>query len=163
MMADPQSTLDTFYQGWHHYQNLLTTALAPLSSDQLAWRPAPQLRSLGDAVTHMIGARSRWFHGLIGEGDEAFAALGTWDRPGMPARDASELVAALRLSWRVMQEAMGRWTPEEWAQSYENDPGDEPATFTRQWVVWHLIEHDLHHGGEVSLMLGIQGLAAPDL
>ncbi|HXT35645.1 MAG TPA: DinB family protein [Chloroflexota bacterium] len=162
-MADTQSTLDTFYRGWHHYQTLLTTALAPLSPDQLAWRPTPRLRSLGDAVRHMIGARARWFHGLIGEGDAEFAALGIWDRPGMPARDASELVAALQLSWRVMEEAIGRWTPAEWAQSYENDPGDEPATFTRQWVVWHLIEHDLHHGGEVSLMLGVQGLSAPDL
>jgi hypothetical protein len=30
-------------------------------------------------------------------------------------------------------------------------------------VVWHLIEHDLHHGGEVSLILGMHGLGAPDL
>ena len=51
----------------------------------------------------------------------------------------------------------------DWAHTYQNDPGDDPAVFTRQWVVWHLIEHDLHHGGEVSLMLGMQGLAAPDI
>jgi len=55
------------------------------------------------------------------------------------------------------------WTPVDWAHTYQNDPGDDPAVFTRQWVVWHLIEHDLHHGGEVSLMLGMQGLAAPDI
>jgi hypothetical protein len=21
---------------------------------------------------------------------------------------------------------------------------------SRQWVIWHVIEHDLHHGGELS-------------
>ena len=26
---------------------------------------------------------------------------------------------------------------------------------TRQWVIWHLIEHDVHHGGEISLTLGM--------
>jgi uncharacterized damage-inducible protein DinB len=36
-------------------------------------------------------------------------------------------------------------------------------TFTRQWVVWHLVEHDLHHGGEVSLILGSHGLTGLDL
>jgi uncharacterized damage-inducible protein DinB len=33
----------------------------------------------------------------------------------------------------------------------------------RGWIVWHVIEHDLHHGGEVSFTLGMHGLAAPDI
>ena len=157
------STLATFYEGWQQYQLLLTRALVPLSSAQLSLRAAPHLRSLGGLVTHMIGARARWFHEMLREGDKEFAALGTWDRPGMPERNAGELVGGLETTWRVMQEAIARWTPEQWVQVYENDPGDEPATLTRQWVVWHLIEHDLHHGGEVSLTLGMHGLNAPDL
>ena len=36
-------------------------------------------------------------------------------------------------------------------------------TFTRAWVVWHLIEHDLHHGGEISQILGTNGIRAPEL
>ncbi len=62
-----------------------------------------------------------------------------------------------------MQEALASWTPEDMQYSYKGEPGDEPETFTRQWVVWHLIEHDLHHGGEISLVLGIHGLQAPAL
>ena len=42
------------------------------------------------------------------------------------------------------------------------DPG-EPEMFTRQWVIWHLIEHDLHHGGEAFYTLGMNGLPTPDL
>src|SRR5262249_46361746 len=132
------STLATIYEGWHHYQALLTAALTPLSPAQLSLRPAPHLRSLHGLVPHMIGAGARWFHGLLGEGDQAFAALGTWDRPGMPERSASELVSGLETTWRVMHEAIARWTPAEWAEVYQNDPGDAPATLTRRWVVWHL-------------------------
>jgi uncharacterized damage-inducible protein DinB len=36
-------------------------------------------------------------------------------------------------------------------------------TFTRQWVIWHLMEHELHHGGEISLILGTHGLPALNL
>jgi len=25
---------------------------------------------------------------------------------------------------------------------------------TRQWIIWHVLEHEIHHGGELSLALG---------
>ncbi len=34
---------------------------------------------------------------------------------------------------------------------------------SRSWIIYHVLEHDLHHGGEVSLTLGIHGLAAIDI
>ncbi|MCL5999039.1 MAG: DinB family protein [Chloroflexi bacterium] len=150
-------------QGWHDYQVLLVKALAPLAAEQLALRAAPSLRSIGENATHMIGARARWFNGLMGEGDAAFAAMGTWDRKGMPVRSAAELVQGLQDTWQVMQAALARWTPDDLQHLYEGKYGDEPYSLSRGWVIWHLIEHDLHHGGEISLTLGIHGLTAPDL
>ena len=99
----------------------------------------------------------------MGEGGQEFAALGAWDRKEMPTRNATELVNALEMTWQVMQEALARWTPAEWEQTYEGKDAGEPVSFTRQWVIWHLIEHDLHHGGEISLTLGMHGLMAPAL
>jgi hypothetical protein len=29
--------------------------------------------------------------------------------------------------------------------------------------VWHIAEHDIHHGGELSFSLGIHGLPGMDL
>ena len=127
-MTEQQSTLTTFYNGWNDYQSLLIKALTPLTLDQLGMRTAPQLRSIREIVTHMIGARARWFHDLVGEGDLEFAALGTWDRKGMQARSAAELVNALETTWRVLQTAIVGWTPAEWDQTYEGEPG-EPASF----------------------------------
>ena len=161
-MAEDTSTLSVFYQGWHDYQKLLIKALAPLSSEQLTLRAAPGLRSIGGIVLHIIGARARWFHDLMEVGDKEFASMGEWDRRDAPTRDAAELVYGLETTWRVMQEALANWTPQDMQYSYIGEPGD-PETFTRQWVIWHLIEHDLHHGGEVSLTLGIHGLEAPAL
>jgi uncharacterized damage-inducible protein DinB len=153
------------YQGWENYQELLIKALAPLTSEQLAYRPAPHLRSIGENVRHIIGARARWCHQVLELGDEAFAALGRWDRRDAPERSAAELVSGLRDSWQVLSDALRGWTPADLDYTIPNtdrEPG-EPEMFTRQWVIWHLIEHDLHHGGEISQLLGIHGLAAPDL
>ncbi len=160
-MAEAQSTLDTFYDGWHTYQELVVRVLAPLTSEQLTLRAAPHLRSIHEITTHMIGARARWFHDLF-DGPEKLGDLGAWDRRGAPQRSAAELIGGLETTWRVMREALSHWTAAEWAQTFEGEEGD-PPTFTRQWIVWHLIEHDTHHGGELSLTLGLHGLAAPAL
>jgi uncharacterized damage-inducible protein DinB len=40
---------------------------------------------------------------------------------------------------------------------------EDYSTLTRQWILWHVLEHDLRHGGELFLTLGIHGLPTPDL
>lgn len=162
-MSEQNINLSHFYKGWDAYQTLITQALAPLTPDQLALRAAPHLRSIGLIATHMIGARVRWFAGLMGEGDEEFASMRNWDSEGQPVRDAAELVQGLEKSWQVMQNALARWTPADLDYVFHEVYQGEEYHLSRQWVIWHLIEHDLHHGGELSLTMGMHGLLAPDL
>ena len=150
-------------ENWKVYQDLLTKALAPLSPEQLALRVAPHLRSIGGIATHMVAVRARWFHRVMGEGGDDIAAIGEWDRSNMPLRTASELVSGFETTWQLMQDCFGRWTQADLEHIYQGEWQGEPYKFTRQWVVWHVLEHDLHHGGEFSLSLGIHGLPAPDL
>jgi uncharacterized damage-inducible protein DinB len=158
-MTEQPSIIPTIYEGWSTYQALLIAAIAPLTAEQLALGVAPGLRTIDDIVRHMIGARGRWFAGLPGDDREALAEFGRWDRGNAPARSAAELVRGLETTWRLMHAAIAGWSSEDWAFT---DPAESP-TETPAWVIWHLIEHDLHHGGEVSLTLGAHGLAAPDL
>lgn len=41
--------------------------------------------------------------------------------------------------------------------------GEERPARSRQWIIWHVLEHDIHHGGELSSILGAHGLAAVNL
>jgi uncharacterized damage-inducible protein DinB len=36
-------------------------------------------------------------------------------------------------------------------------------TRSRGWVIYHVLEHDTHHGGEISQILGSNGLAPLDV
>ncbi len=161
-MQNERELVSTIFTGWKNYQDLLTKALAPLSPEQLGLRATPKLRSIEENATHIIGARARWFYRLMGEGGEPFADLAKWDRKEMPVRSAAEILEGLLTTWKGMQDAIQRWTPEEWQQTYPDE--DAPSyRITRAWVIWHLIEHDLHHGGEISFTLGMHALQAPDL
>lgn len=51
-----------FYSGWEGYQQRMVQALAPLSSEQLAWSAVPHLRSVGLIARHVVGACARHSH-----------------------------------------------------------------------------------------------------
>ena len=164
-MTQNNLSLTTFYKGWDAYQQLLVTAVTPLSPEQLALRPAPHMWSAGMLAAHIIATRVWWFHAWMGVGDASLAPLAAWDEDGMPARSAAELVAGLESTWHMIQDALASWTSADLEQIFQR-PGDQTDTSdqcSRQWIIWHLLEHDLHHGGELSLLLGMHGLPALDL
>lgn len=164
-MSDHPSVLAPLYKGWDVYQSHLIHALAPLSPEHLTLRAANDLRSIGMIATHIVAVRARWLHDALKEGDEQLVAIGQWDRAGQPARLPAELVSGLEVTWNVIEEALQRWTLadlEELLRDVDEETGEEEV-FTRQWVIWHLLEHDMHHGGELSFSLGMHGLAGIDL
>ena len=161
-MTQNNLSLADFYKGWDAYQQLLITAVTPLTAEQLALRPAPHMWSVGMLAQHIVATRVWWFHMWLGVGDASLAPLDTWDEDGMPARSASELVTGLETTWRMIQDALTSWTPADLEQMFK-DPRGRPIERSRQWIIWHLLEHDLHHGGELSLILGMHHVPALDL
>lgn len=162
-MPEDNIMLDTIYKNWEKYQNGLIEALSPLTSEQLALRAAPNLRSVGELATHMVGGRARWIYQALQEGSDSADPIAEWDRDDKPIRTADELVGALRTTWAALHEALARWTPEDLATPLQREYHGEQVTIYRPYVVWHLIEHDIHHGGEIGYSLGMHGLAAPDI
>ena len=169
-MTEPVSPLATFYTpGWEHYQHALVQTIAPLSSAQLALSLGPQQRSIGELLEHMIGARYNWFHLWMGEGDPARDWNDDEDNDEPGVYQAAALVALFEKSWHVISSALDRWTsadleqlssPPASHQEWLRNQGvlEEEPPHTRQWIVWHVMEHEIHHGGELSLALGTHGL-----
>jgi uncharacterized damage-inducible protein DinB len=162
-MTENQELIQSIFEGWHAYQQVLTKVIAPLDPSQLALFAAPNLRSVGEITAHIVGARSRWFYLLMGEGGDLLKTFGKWDRRGAMSRSAEELVSRLEATWIGRHDAIARWTPEDWVKTWPGEDDSEPEVISRQWVIWHLIEHDLHHGGEISITLGAHGVPALDL
>ena len=162
-MDDTNVTLAIIAEGWQAYQAKMVEAVAPLTPKQLALRAALDLRTIEELTRHIIGVRAGWFHNILGEGDEVFGAYHEWDQPSAPVRTAVELVNGLAATWQVMQAALARFTPDVFAAVVTGERKGRAFAYRRGWVVWHVIEHDLHHGGEIGYSLGMHGLKAPDL
>ena len=99
----------------------------------------------------MAASRTYWFRDILGEGDAALRDLfrvqsttvpglavedATWeddeDHPHRPA----EVVEGLERSWAMIEECLGRWTPEDLEVEFFRERRTGTQTFTRQWVIW---------------------------
>ncbi len=163
MQQQNQSTLEIIYENWRVYQDKLRDCIVPLTQPQLLLQPAPHMWPLGQILQHIISVRAGWFSGTLQEDDKAMSEYMLWGQRDSPERSALELVRGLDETWAFIQERLQRWTPDDCARIFPDEWDGHVDMVSRSWVIYHVMEHDLHHGGEVSLILGMNGLRAPDL
>ena len=162
-MQQNGSTLDVIYQNWRGYQQKLRDCIAPLTGDQLSLQPAAHMWPLEQIVQHIITVRAGWFSGTLQEEDAAMTAYMEWGQRESPSRSGAELARALDETWAFIEACLQRWTPADCAMTFPDEYDGTITYVSRNWVIYHVMEHDLHHGGEASLILGMNGLRAPDL
>jgi uncharacterized damage-inducible protein DinB len=161
-MTEQAFSLITLHQYWENYQQRFIATITPLSSEQLALPVASHHWPIGELLAHMIGARFWWFHRWMGE--EEPPDLVDWgDEKDM--REAASLVSAFELTWHMISPALSRWTAADLEHLFPPPAAvaEEESAHTREWIVWHVLEHEIHHGGELSLALGGYGLQGIDV
>ena len=168
-MNESAPLLITFYSGWAAFQKNLTKIIAPLAPEQLALPTASQHWSIGIVAQHIVANRVWWFQMWMGEGNPELALIAHWDPQDehmvQPALNAAELVAGLEATWQMIAESLSRWTAADLAQVFpppaamSAEERQHTPERTRQWIIWHVLEHEILHVGELSLALGTLGLA----
>jgi uncharacterized damage-inducible protein DinB len=119
-------------------------------------------------------------------------ALGVCEADIDPCHPAAELVAGLEKTWQLIEETLARLTsadllktfpPLDEAERVRHANLVEPAlqpyaqmwleraalsgevrpAVSLQWIIWHVLEHDIHHGSEISTTLGVHSLPVVEL
>ena len=155
-----------FYEGWERVQRRLVDRLPALGPEELELRGVDGWPIWG-LVSHIAGGRVYWLCGILREpGSETTAFPDPFgecweDRPDHP-RSSAELLFAVESSWRIVESCLERWTPEMLGETFTRELGDAVQRHTRQSVLTRLLSHDAFHVGEVSLVLGMNGLPSMD-
>jgi uncharacterized damage-inducible protein DinB len=166
-MTEHTLPLITFYQGWETYQRNLTDMIAQCSSTRLTAPAGSHRWTIGMIAQHMIANRVWWFQVWMGEGSSDLAPIAHWDPADhayRPPQTVTELVSGLESTWDMIARALTRWTSADLVRVFAPPPVLSAAEQQRdgertlQWIVWHTLEHEIHHGGELSLALGGYGL-----
>lgn len=142
------------FDSWQDYQEALKRAIAPLSEEQLQRRLIPDLRTPGEIAEHIVFGRALHLHRTLGDEAEELAPLLRWDDADDPPHTAAEILDGLELTWRFITACLLRGSPTE---AIEKD------AVAIMHTVWGLLDHDLPHAGELSLLLGADGMPGVEL
>jgi uncharacterized damage-inducible protein DinB len=147
---NPSETL----QRWEQVRAGLLSALDLLNDAQLDFTPRAGLWSLRETVMHIAGTEEGWLRCYTAN---------RWHENQFEASNYPTVA-----SLKVLLADVHAVTAAQFAQ-------DPDALFgqvcqlpwgretTMDWAVWHVLEHEIHHRGEVYLMLGLMGMDAPDV
>jgi len=151
---------DQLFGHWDAVREGLFQALDQLTDEQLRFTPRPELRTIGAVACHIASAENGWLSHIVWRE--------TADWPADFGVSEYTSVAALKgLLGRVHSRTKA------YLATISADPPspqvDQPIVLpwgpqvSLRWVIWHVLEHEIHHRGEIYLMLGLLGMEAPDV
>ena len=142
------------FESWQDYQDALKRAIAPLTEAQLQRRLLPGLRTPGEIAEHIVFGRALHLYRTLGERAAELTPLHRWDDADNPPHTAVEIVQGLELTWQFITDCLMSGSP--------TDDLAEEETLNVQ-TIWGLLDHDLPHAGELSLLLGAAGLPGVEI
>lgn len=174
-MTKDKLSLANIYEGWDGQNTSLVHAIAPLTHDALLWRPSANLNSVGELARHISMARITWFTRMSAPGSATLAdQIPSWEQDSDGNYDiaegdidistqATELVHWLEVTWQMIETTLQTWDTSDLVKTYRHTWNGKVYAVSRQWTIWRILTHDVHHGGQISLMLGMQGIEAFEL
>jgi uncharacterized damage-inducible protein DinB len=145
------------WQIFKHWKGIRADLLAGLelfSDEQLAFRPAPKYeRSVGDIARHIASAEDYWFQHVVGGQPHA-----QFTAEQYPTLEAIKFALA-----DVHQKTLAfldSLTVADLERKFTSPSGNQHSLY---WIIWHVIDHECHHRGELYLCLGMLGIEGPDL
>jgi hypothetical protein len=142
------------FESWQDYQDALKRAIGPLTEEQLQQRLIPGLRTPGEIAEHIVFGRALHLHRTLGEEVAELTPFLRWEDSADPPHTAAEIVRGLELTWRFITGYLMRGSSSDTIAEE-----DVPIMQT----IWGLLDHDLPHAGELSLLLGADGISGVDI
>jgi uncharacterized damage-inducible protein DinB len=174
-MTKQIDSLLNIFNGWNGYNQSLVNAVMPLTPEQLNWRPEEKFNSMGELVRHISLGRLTWLSRIEAPGSKELAntiSEMVQDSDGNNnivessitiSEQPAELVRWLNLTWEIIENSLTSWSLSDFFQTFPHQWNGDVYAISRQWTMWRVMNHDIHHGGELSLMLGLQGIEAFEL
>ena len=78
-------------------------------------------------------------------------------------RSRRELLHWLGVSWQMVNNCIESWDAAEMNSTTIQPYGGKQYVVPKQWVVFRILAHDIHHGGQLSMLLFQMGVVPPDL
>lgn len=150
MPANPSLTLAELFSHWTKVRTVLLETIDRFEEDELTLAPFSASRPVGQIMLHIGDAEEGWFRYVVRRDLEQWPE---YPLESYPTREAiKELLDQIHAR---TEKYLATLALADLDRTIEAPWGQD--TFRLGWVIWHVIEHEIHHRGELSLVLGMLG------
>lgn len=139
---------------WNEVRGGLLAALDKLTDAQLDFTPRAGLWTLRETVVHIAGTEDGWLRHYTAN---------RWHEHPPLAADYPTIASLKELLAQQHTATEAQFAADAEAALAQVCQCPWGAQVTMGWAVWHVLEHEIHHRGEIYLMLGLMGIEAPDV
>ena len=147
------SALFSHWQQVH--QDTLQTIANFLPGD-LAFKPFETSWTAAQIMLHIAEAEEGWFQYVV------LHKLDDWPKQYTPENfpTREDILSALQKVHQQTQRYLASLDESDLEREIISPWGDK---FQLGWIIWHVLEHEIHHRGELSVMLGMLGREGLDV
>jgi uncharacterized damage-inducible protein DinB len=139
---------------WMDVRSGLYEALVKIKDEQLDFRPREGLWSIRETAVHIAGTEDGWLR---------YYTLNRWHENPPNAKDYPTIDSIKSLLSENHDATIRQFAHNVDALLHQNCTLPWGGHVSMEWAVWHVLEHEIHHRGEIYLMLGLLGIEAPDV
>jgi uncharacterized damage-inducible protein DinB len=153
---------------WNDNRALLEDLVRLARDEDLEFRPAPGLRPLGEVLRHIITTEEYWWHGgILCEPFERWRPA-DWDSYSVEEKERHRarrfptketILDGLQAAHAPVAAFMREFAETDLCERRRPTWGGGENSL--RWILSHLVEHDLHHRGQVFTRLRLLGYDPP--
>lgn len=142
-----------YFDHWHKVWRDLMRGVSLLDDEHLEFRPSENYaRTVGDILRHLVNLEQGWIHFVIRR------ELSEWPDEDPGLNTVEDLRSEMQRVHKETFDFLSHLPAEDFNRIVQV-PGD--GTPKLGWILWHVLEQQTHHRGELFLCLSLLGLERP--
>lgn len=142
---------DYLLSHWPEVRQGLLNLLDHFSEEDLVYIPVEGGWPVGRILLHIGSAAEYWLHSGILSSIASYQR-GKYTLENYPTRAA--IKSYLNEEYQKTMHSLESFDESKWHMFYLYPDGQK---YQPSWIFWHVLAHEIHHRGELSLILGLLG------
>lgn len=156
MLIDGPMKLSEVFSHWSQVRADLLATIAKFQDDELAFMPFDSSWPVGQLMLHIGDAEEGWFRYVVRR------EMDQWPDYPLQSYPTIAAIKALLIQIHSRTEAyLATLSLADLDRVVELPRGE--GSLRLGWIIWHVLEHEIHHRGELSLILGMLGREGLDV